>query len=693
MKRPTLSEKALTRVKFVWILLVISVLLEILFFNRDTWFSLGKEENTLSYTLSHELEWDEEQGGFLLDQSKTATVTLSGMKGELGYLHLGIDGMDEEGKACPVRVTVWLKDEGNSQFYSLPSVTLHGNVPDTHYVRAHSYGEVREMYLAVSTTKTARLWFRGISNNAGVPLDISFLRIGIVFLIALLVWTVRPSSSLYQKEWQRWQKRLMVALILLVNIACFEALIGCNPSFMEPEWNHHHQYHKLAVSMSEGNLHIPLGMEEEISMLANPYDGSQRWTIPNSFDVWDTAFYNGHFYVYFGVVPVLLFYLPWYTLFGTEFSTWMGILIMGSLLLVGAFYLMRQIVKRYFPQTPFLLYVLLSLLLGNGTGTVMFMLRPDFYSLPILCALAFSLWGLGLWLSAARRWTKQLKTTFDTGERPREKSGVWWRLMLGSLCMALVAGCRAQFLMGSFLVFFIFAKPVKLAFAHNKKQLCGYTAVALLPYIVVAAGLMWYNAARFGSPFDFGANYNLTTNDMTLRGFQLGRVVDGVYHYLFQFPNIGTRFPFVYPTAFESNYIGVTIRENMYGGAFFVNILLWGLLFLRRVKDRLKKKGLFWPVIAMVGFGTVVLMADTQMAGILSRYYTDFLWLFLLAAIIVVLQLWEELTTLKSKRTLLLFVVISLLWGLFMQLGMGVQNGELYSYSPRIFYGLSSFFS
>ena len=26
---------------------------------------------------------------------------------------------------------------------------------------------------------------------------------------------------------------------------------------------------------------------------------------------------------------------------------------------------------------------------------------------------------------------------------------------------------------------------------------------------------MAYNAARFGSPFDFGANYNLTSNDMT----------------------------------------------------------------------------------------------------------------------------------------------------------------------------------
>lgn len=49
----------------------------------------------------------------------------------------------------------------------------------------------------------------------------------------------------------------------------------------------------------------------------------------------------------------------------------------------------------------------------------------------------------------------------------------------------------------------------------------------ILPYIIVAAGVMYYNAARFGSPFDFGANYNLTFNDMTLRGFRIDRFLYG----------------------------------------------------------------------------------------------------------------------------------------------------------------------
>ena len=57
-----------------------------------------------------------------------------------------------------------------------------------------------------------------------------------------------------------------------------------------------------------------------------------------------------------------------------------------------------------------------------------------------------------------------------------------------------------------------------------------------LPFVLVAAGLMWYNAARFGSPFDFGANYNLTSNDMTKRGFNPGRIGPALFYYLLALP-------------------------------------------------------------------------------------------------------------------------------------------------------------
>lgn len=85
-----------------------------------------------------------------------------------------------------------------------------------------------------------------------------------------------------------------------------------------------------------------------------------------------------------------------------------------------------------------------------------------------------------------------------------------------------------------------------------------------MPFLVVAAAVMVYNFARFGSPLDFGANYNLTTNDMTHRGFHADRIPFGLYAYLFQPPALGSQFPFMHQTYMDPAYQGVTIYEPMF---------------------------------------------------------------------------------------------------------------------------------
>lgn len=675
----------------IWFMLVLAIVVELVWFNRHAFLSMGADPTNLTLELSDSFELTE-QGGHTLDAGRTGSISLSGMNGELSYLYLDIDCRDENGDAVPLTVKMTVQDEGNSSFYTLPEVTLFSDVKSTKYIRAHSYGDVQQMNLWLSADRAVHIWANRVVYDAGVPFDISTVRIALLFTGIILLWWIRPSSPLYEAKWSRRRKVILLLAVILANVAVWVAVAQINDAFVKPEWVHHQQYHKLAVALSNGEVSIPIGIEEEIAALANPYDGTLRGSVPNAFDGWDTAFYNGQFYVYFGLLPALLFYLPWYLLFGTAFPTWAGVLTMSIVSLLGIFYLMRQLVKHYFPKTPFLLYLILSVLVANSTGALMFLFRPDFYSLPILCALAFTVWGLGLWISAAGRWKTQQEGSILPPVKPRKGwDGISVRLLLGSLCMALVAACRAQFLMGSFLAFFIFGGCIKTAFKEDKRQILKRAIPALLPYVAVAAGVMYYNAIRFGSPFDFGANYNLTTNDMTLRGFNLGRLTDGLYEYLFQFPNIGAKFPFVNPTPFNSAYVGTTIRENMYGGVFFVNILLWALVAIRRVKDGLKSKKLLGMTVAMAVFAVVIAVADTQMAGLLSRYYTDFMWLFLLAAVMVVLQLWEDLAATSARRYLLLFVIASLLWSLFMQTGMGIQSTALWMYEPETYYSLEAF--
>ena len=59
---------------------------------------------------------------------------------------------------------------------------------------------------------------------------------------------------------------------------------------------------------------------------------------------------------------------------------------------------------------------------------------------------------------------------------------------------------------------------------------------------------MLYNRARFGSFFDFGANYNLTVNDMTQRGTNPGRFLPALFAYFLQTPTTTGVFPWIQPT-------------------------------------------------------------------------------------------------------------------------------------------------
>ena len=121
---------------------------------------------------------------------------------------------------------------------------------------------------------------------------------------------------------------------------------------------------------------------------------------------------------------------------------------------------------------------------------------------------------------------------------------------------------------------------------HNPGDSIKETICFILPYIIIAIFVMYYNYARFGSILDFGANYNLTTNDMTARGIHFERFLSAIYYYLFACPRITNVFPFIETIPLNTSYIGITIYELTFGGTFMLCPILFISLFLsNNLKD------------------------------------------------------------------------------------------------------------
>lgn len=197
------------------------------------------------------------------------------------------------------------------------------------------------------------------------------------------------------------------------------------------------------------------------------------------------------------------------------------------------------------------------------------LIRPDLYHVPIVASAMFATGGLWLYLAGLNR--------------PKKAVGLY---AFGSFCMALTAGCRPQFILFAALAVVLFWERVFVKRELFSKKGWRQTAALVVPYVLIAAGLMAYNALRFGSPFDFGASYSMTSNDMTHRGTNLERILYGIWYFLFEPMQLEGKFPYLQSASIATDYLGKLVTESWFGGIFACSMLTWGIFCSADSKKR-----------------------------------------------------------------------------------------------------------
>lgn len=137
-------------------------------------------------------------------------------------------------------------------------------------------------------------------------------------------------------------------------------------------------------------------------------------------------------------------------------------------------------------------------------------------------------------------------------------------MSFGSLLLAMIAGCRPTLVLVTLMAFPIFWKPAK------KKRILGEHKIVDLtcffaPVLLVVAGLVYYNYVCFGSVTDFGAMYNLTTQNMPQREFIVGMIPMELFTLLFQPPYMTGVFLYYQQAPIVSQYAGILDVEDGMG--------------------------------------------------------------------------------------------------------------------------------
>lgn len=636
-------------VKCALVVFVIAFLLESFVFNMNYFRSSSYNEVKLDSQIDLPLTDDEKQFKFTAQEK---SVEFHNLNKDVYNIRLDFDNSQP---AQDVTLSIWFTDEAHETYFStteytfgVPDVNVATNNEDSQYIYLETSGRVDSLKIEITGDETSYpIFLNSISVNAPQSFAFNSTRFLMTAGLLALLYIFRPRSSIYRcylKEHPRKTKLCTVLVtgieIVLISGYLFMGsnLVGvATPNYNSGSWDgsapittfktggdNAQQYAELAKAMADGQLYLEVEPPQWLVDMDNPYDKGAREELQKQTGeeyLFDVAYYEGHYYVYFGVVPVLLFYLPFYLLTGASFPTAIGVLISCIAFILGITGLLDRFARYHFKRVSLGLLLLLQIPLVMCSGILYLIKFPTFYSLPIMLALAFTVWGLYCWMRG----------------RASEKAWLWY--LAGSLCMALVAGCRPQLLVFSLLAFPLFwRKFITEKHITTKKGIKEFICL-IAPYAIVAIGIMMYNRARFGSFTDFGANYNLTVNDMTQRGTNPGRFLPALFAYFLQTPSTTGVFPWIQPTTFDTTYMGQTIKEVTFGGIFACLPVLWLLAFSRRIlafRFRTRSTNTIASVvITMLVSGVIVALLDAQMAGILQRYYADFTLLFLVPVILL----------------------------------------------------------
>ncbi len=418
---------------------------------------------------------------------------------------------------------------------------------------------------------------------------------------------------------------IAVTLIFTIFIAIF-------PMKLSPEWNgeniyHRNQYELLAESMLKGRVDIEYEHDfyERLSQMENPYDTEER-TAQNILYKWDHAYYKGKYYMYFGVVPVIITFIPYRLITGANLRTYHATQLYVLVFICGIFYLFYYLRKKTKSKISLAEYLIASI--GVSYASVWYATDfPALYTTAITSGMMFAILSIIMYMKCILETKKSLKY-----------------LLLRALFGALIFGCRPTIGFVNLLFF-----PALISVIKNEKKgdKILITLLSFLPYILIAILLMLYNYVRFDNVFEFGQTYQLTDNDQS----HMLDVTLNLKHMLESLKNF-----FFYKEPFGENFPRIK-----YFGLFFnfpVMVLPLILIFNKNLRNKLKKNKLYSTyILILVSIVITVLSITIMVPYIIVRYHMDVIYLFGILLYICYLLLSDT----KLKNILFLIVFIDMI--------------------------------
>ena len=385
-------------------------------------------------------------------------------------------------------------------------------------------------------------------------------------------------------------------------------------------------------AFNKGQLHIDWEVDEKLMELDNPYDPESREGLEY---LWDRALYDGKYYSYFGVTPIVTVMYPFYLVSGV---------LPGPLLIqfvyIGIFSivfpkLMMLLVNRYGEKVSSAYKVLityvtylasLNLLYGRGNS-------PFYY---IACTSAIAFLTLFSYLFFKGVFSKNYK-----------KRCVYF--LVAGLMYALCVHSRINTaFMGVFFIVPVIVSKLIVEKDSWKNKLIQLGCLSF--FVVVGFAIAFaYNVARFDNPLEFGTKYQITVADVSEYEMDISEIDDAIYYY-YKAPIVENSEGKLKLRADERGDLGRYLYVSGYFGLHMIPFMMFGMFAVVSVLDKSKTMTYRITILSTAIGGVVVAWIDFCMGGVIYRYLSDFSTEVAVCAALVVLYIIEKSYMLKNEK-------------------------------------------
>lgn len=470
--------------KILWIVIV----LEIYVFNFNSLRLIFRNYNIVEY--NHEdfnvsdIEYDETNNIYKI-VGENPIIEIKDINEKIATIKLDIE-LDDTKRTLSYKI--YYTDETSKNYRELPTKTLVDGNEKSKYITCFLSGKSDK--IGVSLEKTdASLKIKNIAINKYIPFNFNFVRV-FVLLITIIFVKAILKKDIFNTPYEI--RNIKQRNVLIFVVLMFEIIVVWTLITSSVENSYTIKYEKYFVdAIIAGRTSLLEKPSEELTNLENPYDITQREDIQY---LWDVAYYNNSYYIYFGILPALILFVPYKIITGSYLSLSIGILLFSIIIVVKLTEIICLIYKKWFKNLNFnwLILALISIL----SGSLIFWVnrRPYVYELILTAGICFCTIGF-----------KNMFEAMFVKDKINYK-----KLFIGALSLALAVACRPNLLLVSLIFVPEIIKKIKQNI-KNKKNIAKFILTIGLPYMIVGILLMIYNYVRFDNVFEFRSTISVNS--------------------------------------------------------------------------------------------------------------------------------------------------------------------------------------